>query len=113
MGRVCKPVHLGLLSSLLNAPYNSMDITRQGPGIFFNLFKYINFFGIEINVVVFNKSTIIALSLYIIFLHCLPMWSRAHSQVICIDIPPGPDALACRPAFGRAFGRPFGLLSGL
>ena len=37
------------------------------------------------------------------------MWSRAHSQVICIDIPPGQDALACRPAFDR----PFGLLSGL
>ena len=57
----------------------------------------------------FYKSTIIALSLYIIFLHCLPMWSRAHSQVICIDIPSGQDVLACKPAFSH----PFSLLSRL
>ena len=47
-----------------------MDITRRGPGIFFNLFKYIIFFGIDnmkLMLLFFYKSTIIVLSLYIIF----------------------------------------------
>ena len=28
-------------------PPPAMDITRRGPGMFYNLFKYINFFGID------------------------------------------------------------------